>query len=108
MVSPSISDAEIMETISNVKSKFLSTCCDYVTSENSLSSILKNRMVQIIGPLLLIILGIYIAKPKWAMDKEEKNRKTGKIIVISVIMYVFVILALVAARTYLFPAKTDI
>lgn len=92
MVSPSLSDPEILETISKVKSNFISSCGDYLSSELSFNKICTNKYIQFIVPLVVIIVSVILIKPEWSIDQTTKELKYFKIFIISFLIYVFILL----------------
>ncbi len=106
MVSPTVSDIELSNTISKVKTKLISSCGEYISSESMIGKLFHNRVVQLIVPYILLIASLYIAKPEWVLDPETQTRNMSKIILMATSLYLAAIFLILVVKSYVSPTRT--
>lgn len=100
-----ISDDEIASALGKVKTSFMSSCYDYVDSQFTFGNLCQNRVVQFAFPLVLVVAVFLVYKPEWAVDKKSEEYRYGKIVAVSIAIYVVLFFAFAGAKTYVCHRK---
>jgi len=95
-----LSDIDIGGTISRVKSNFVSSCGDYISTEFSFGNVCRSKPAQFIVPLLIIVASVMILRPAWAVDKQTQKYRLAKIVIMSLLIYIVALFAFMGAYGY--------
>lgn len=107
MVASSISDEDIAEIVSRVKSNLVSSCGEYMSSEFSVTRMCRSKLVQLLLPYVLIVVSILVLKPAWAMYESPEPKtaqyRYGKIALMALVIYIFSLLVFMGVGGYISP-----
>lgn len=95
-----LSDIDLSSTINRCKEKLINTCEEYVSSEFSFGKVIKNKVVQVIVPLVLIFISIVVIKPQWSLTKDTEDINYVKVTFMSASIYILVLFVIMIGKSY--------
>lgn len=93
-----VGDVDFSSVVNKCTTNLLNSCESYVSSEFAFDKIVKNKIIQVIIPFIIIILSIIVLKPRWSIKKDSEDRNYVKIIIMSISIYILAIFTILSVK----------